>query len=471
VTASTAGSASTFRSLLARRVGLPLKSLAKREQTQEIAADLERNQWLDATAMRTLRETRLRKLLVEVGSHVPFYRETLRSLGADPRADDPWKIFERLPVIDKKAYRELGKALQSESPRRRPILAHTSGTTGERLEVRIDPDASAYRYLAGFRGRSWWGLEPGDPEFKIWGSGIRTATGPAELAYKLVRRMKDWAIGITLVDPFFQTGEDVERAARLVMRTKPKLVFGYANSVHLLAAHMVRKGLRAGPGWPRAVGYTAEMLLDWQREDIHQAFGGAPLIAEYGSCEAGVMAFQCPQGSMHTSDDIMILETLPLQPGGGASDLGVVVVTDMMATSYPLIRYRQGDLARVGGPPCACGRGLGVLRDLTGRMNDRFESPSGGLIDFVVFDQAMKEQTAIRCFKVVERGRGDIVFLAELHPGQSWSEADRERLVKQCRALLPADAQLSVRVAEHLPSEPSGKFRIMIPASDAAKYL
>lgn len=466
---ASAGSTSSFRSLLARRVGLPLKSLAKREQTQQIAADLERAQWLDAGSMRALRETRLRRLLVEVGSCVPFYRDTIRDLGADPRADDPWKIFERLPIIDKKAYRELGKALQSESPRRRPILAHTSGTTGERLEVRIDPDASAYRYLAGFRGRSWWGLQPGDPEFKIWGSGIRTATGPAELAYKVVRRMKDWAIGITLVDPFFQREEDVERAAQLVMRTQPKLVFGYANSIHLLAAHMVRRGLRAGPGWPRAVGYTAEMLLDWQREDIQKAFG-APLIAEYGSCEAGVMAFQCPQGTLHTSDDIMVLETVPLE-GAGASDLGVVVVTDLMAISYPLIRYRQGDLARLGGEPCACGRGLGSLRDLTGRMNDRFASPSGGIIDFIVFDQAMKEQPAIRRFKVVERARGDLVFLAELHPGQTWSDADRERLMKQCRTLLPADAQLSVRVAELLPSEPSGKFRIMIPASDAARYL
>jgi phenylacetate-CoA ligase len=459
---------STLRSQLARRIGLPLKALAKRESTGRIVDDLDKGQWLAPEQLRALREKRLRRLLVEVGRDVPFYREQIRRLGADPQGDDPFEILRGLPTINKKMYRELGVALRSESPRRRPIVAHTSGTTGERLEVRVDPDAAAYRYLAGFRGRSWWGIEPGDSEYKIWGSGIRTATGAAELAYKVVRRMKDWAIGITLVSPFFQKREDVDEAARLLMRKKPKLVFGYANSIHLLAAHMVRNGLRAGPGWPKAVGYTAEMLMDWQREDIARAFG-APLFAEYGSCEAGVMAFQCPQGSMHTSDDIMILETLPTP--GCADGLGGVVVTDLMATTYPLIRYQQGDLARLGSETCTCGRGLGRLFDLTGRMNERFASRSGGIIDFIVFDQAMKEQDAIRCFKVVERGPGDIVFLAELHAGREWNLADRERFVKQCLSLLPADVALSVQVADHLPSEPSGKFRIMIAASDAARYL
>jgi phenylacetate-CoA ligase len=462
---------STVRSLIARRFGLPLKALAKRESTRRIAEDLDKTQWLDPEHLRALRERRLRELLVEVGRNVPFYRDQIRGLGADPRGDDPWQILERLPTIDKKAYRELGNALSSESPRRRPILAHTSGTTGERLEVRIDPDAAAYRYLAGFRGRSWWGIEPGDSEFKIWGSGIRTATGVGELAYKVLRRVKDWAIGITLVSPFFQDKEDLDRAARLLMKTKPKFVFGYANSIHLLASHMVRSGLHAGPGWPRAVGYTAEMLLDWQREDIARAFR-APLVAQYGSCEAGEMAFQCPQGSMHTTDDIMILEVLPAHGGSSrASEVGGIVVTDLMAKVYPLIRYQQGDLARLGSEPCICGRGLGTLRDLTGRMNDRFASPSGGIVDFIVFDQAMKEQTAIRRFKVVERCPGDLVFLAELHQGQDWSPADRTRFLSQCRALLPADVELSVRITEHLPPEPSGKFRIMISASDAARYL
>jgi phenylacetate-CoA ligase len=400
---------------------------------------------------------------------VPFYREQLRQLGADPRRDDPWETLSKLPTIDKKAYRELGSALYSDSPRHRPAVAHSSGTTGERLEVRVDPTAAAYRYLAGFRGRRWWGIEPGDSEFKIWGSGIQTASSNAELAYKLLKRIKEWAVGVTLVSPFFNSEEDLSRAARLLLRTKPKFVFGYANSIHLLASYMVKEGLQAGPGWPRAVGYTSEMLLDWQRDDIVRAFQ-APIVSEYGSCEAGVIAYQCPSGSLHTSDDITVVEILER---GERSDpgLGEIVVTGLMGLEYPLIRYRQEDLARRPSEVCPCGRGLGTITSLQGRLNDCFVSPSGGIIDFIVFDQAMKDQPAIRRFKVVERQKGDLVFLAEIHDGQSWSDADEARFLKQCRALLPSDTTLSARIVDHLPSEPSGKFRIMIPAKEAARYL
>ena len=42
----------------------------------------------------------------------------------------------------------------------------------------------------------------------------------------------------------------------------------------------------------------------------------------------------------------------------------------MWGTDYPLIRYRQGDLARLGPPGCGCGRGLATLSSLVGRKND-----------------------------------------------------------------------------------------------------
>ena len=459
----------TIRSIVAKKIGLPIKALVKGERTTEILRELNEAQWWEPDRLQELRTRRLRKLLVAVAQNVPFYRREIGRIGAAPDSDDPWEILSKLPTIDKATYRQLGSDLQSDHPARPPIVAHTSGTTGERLQVRIDTLASSYRYLAGFRGRQWWGVEPGDTEYKIWGSGIRTAKGTKEYLRKVLGLVKDWSVGVTVVSPFFQTDRDLKRAADLLFRIKPSFVFGYSNSIHLLAAYLVREGRQAGPGWPRAVAYTAEMLLDWQRADITAAFN-APVVAEYGSCEAGVMAYQCPEGRMHRSDDFMVLETVD-EKAGSEGGVGEIVVTNLLATDYPLIRYRQGDLARLDREPCSCGRGLGTISSLVGRMNDCFVSPSGGIVDFIVVDQAMKDQPAIRRFKVVERAAGDLVFLAELHEGRDWSEADRQRFVSQCVKLLPPDVKLETRTTDHLPSEPSGKFRIMIPAAEAARYL
>jgi hypothetical protein len=48
---------------------------------------------------------------------------------------------------------------------------------------------------------------------------------------------------------------------------------------------------------------------------------------------------------------------------------------------------------------------------------------------------------------------------------------DQDLFMRQCLALLPSDIKLSIGSVDRLPAEPSGKFRIMIPASEADTYL
>ncbi len=450
------------RTLFAKTVGIPLKSLLKGEKRAAIFRELLETQWYDRERLHALRTARLKRLLVEVTGNVPFYRDEMRRLGSSPSNDDPWQILRALPILDKDLYRSLGDALASEGPRCRPLLGHSSGTTGARLEVRVDRAAAPYRYLAGYRGRSWWGIAPGDPEVKIWGSGRLTARTALDKALAIRREVKEWVTGVTLVSPFFQTDVELGKAAHALFRRKPVVVFGYANSIAMLSSFMLRTQMRPGPGWPKAVFFTSETMTEHQKDIVRRAFA-APVVAEYGSVEAGVMAFGCPAGGLHTSDDISIVEIVGEDGVLAADEVGEVVVTSLMATDFPLIRYRQGDLASIASRSCACGRTLGTLSTLQGRLNDVLRSPSGGIIDFIVFDQAMKDQASIRRFRIVEKAAGDIDVLCQLHAGAKWSDADRERLVSQCAALLPKDVRISTKVVGELQQERSGKFRIIVP--------
>jgi len=53
-----------------------------------------------------------------------------------------------------------------------------------------------------------------------------------------------------------------------------------------------------------------------------------------------------------------------------------VVVTPLHNFAMPVLRYEIGDEA-VGGPPCPCGRGLPVLRQVIGRTLDLLTLPDG----------------------------------------------------------------------------------------------
>lgn len=461
---------SGIRSFIAKKIGFGLKSIIKHEPAMAVFRELNQTQWLSKEQLHQLRTTRLQHLLIQVGKNVPFYREQIKKLGANPQFDDPWQILSRLPAIDKKMYRSLGREIESEKPVRKPAITYTSGTTGEYLKLKIDKIATTYRYLAGLRGRQWWGVEPGDSQFKIWGGGGRTAWRQGHYCQAMVWRLKEWFLDITLLPPFFDSDKEFQKAVDLIFRKKPKFVFGYTNTLHLLAAYMVRKGIQAGAGWPKLVAYSSEMLYDWQRENISKAFN-APVASEYGSVEAGVVAYSCPKGNLHTSDDILAIEILDGERILENGQVGEIVITSFLGTEYPVIRYRQADLGSLSSNPCSCGLGLGTMPVLKGRLNEQLFSPSGGVIDFVGFALSIKDQPALKKFKIVERDTGDLIFLCELHEGVAWPQQDRERLLCQCRDFIPSDAKLSIGYVGYLPNEVSGKFRIIVPKAESEKYL
>ena len=98
---------------------------------------------------------------------------------------------------------------------------------------------------------------------------------------------------------------------------------------------------------------------------------GVPLVDVYSAEEVGYIALQCPEHEhYHVQAESVLVEILdergaPAPPG----ETGRVVVTDLHNFAMPLVRYEIGDYAEVG-EPCACGRGLPVLRRIVGRVRN-----------------------------------------------------------------------------------------------------
>lgn len=94
-----------------------------------------------------------------------------------------------------------------------------------------------------------------------------------------------------------------------------------------------------------------------------------------GATDIGTMFWaECPQAQgAHLSEDAVLVEVVDpetLEPVADG-EIGELIVTDLVSTGAPLLRYRLRDLARLDRTPCRCGRTTARLADgILGRSDD-----------------------------------------------------------------------------------------------------
>ena len=115
---------------------------------------------------------------------------------------------------------------------------------------------------------------------------------------------------------------------------------------------------------------AAERLPESLRTEVEDMFG--MIIRQgYGTADVGCIAYECQAlGGMHLSTRCLVEICDPATgeplPDG---DIGEVVVTPF-TLEYPLVRLATGDLSRLTGAPCACGRTAPRLQGILGRVDD-----------------------------------------------------------------------------------------------------
>lgn len=116
-----------------------------------------------------------------------------------------------------------------------------------------------------------------------------------------------------------------------------------------------------------------EAVTDTTREFFASA--NIPIRATYSSEELGMIGSECPKfpGVYHVCTSNVIVEAVPLQPGGEFKQL---LVTHLHSYATPLIRYEVGDVGDVA-PGCACGHSGPTITHLNGRKSALLKLANG----------------------------------------------------------------------------------------------
>ena len=133
------------------------------------------------------------------------------------------------------------------------------------------------------------------------------------------------------------------------------------------------------------------------------------MISEYGSCESGLIAYECPEGGhMHINMENVIVE----------EDNGEIVVTNLLSLSFPIIRYRLGDSIQLApkGFRCPCGREHPVLLDVLGRVGKRVvgkQKRYPSLTFYYVFKNLMLRQQVALNYQAMQHQPGKVLLKIE----------------------------------------------------------
>lgn len=204
----------------------------------------------------------------------------------------------------------------------------------------------------------------------------------------------------------------------------------------------------------RTIGETVSPHLRARCSEIL----GIAIQDTYSSQEIGHIAIQCPDHmAYHTAAESILVEVL--HPDGTAckpGETGAVVVTDLINTATPLIRYAIGDHAEVAAP-CPCGRTGPTLRRIMGRERNMIVMPGGARHWPLVGFDAFRNLAPVRQYQLIQhdpdRIEARFAITAPVTPAQ---DAD---LRNHLQTVLGHPFTLDVRYyTEDLPGSRTGKF-------------
>jgi phenylacetate-CoA ligase len=431
----------------------PLHERLKGHASVRVRRELERTQWWPPEQLAALQAQRLRALLTDIGTNVPYWRELFRRIGFEPQGLSSVADLKRLPLLDKATIREHTDAMRH--PQAQGLARfNTGGSSGEPLVFYIGKDRVSHDVAAKWRATRWWGVDIGDPETVVWGSPIELG------AQDRVRAWRDRALRTRLLPAFEMSDSRLDGFVADIRRRRPRMLFGYPSALSHIARHAAKRGVAMNDLGIRVAFVTSERLYDDQRADIERIFG-CPVANGYGGRDAVFIAHQCPNGGMHITAEDIVVELIgsdgqPVPPGTA----GEIVVTHLFTRDFPFVRYRTGDVAVMDTRPCACGRGLPMLQEIQGRTTDFVVAADGTVMHGLALIYILRDLPQVRAFKIVQHDLGRLSV--QVVPGPGFDVATRQVIATGMRRRLGEAVQVDVVEVPLIAPERSGKFRYVV---------
>lgn len=337
-----------------------------------------------------------KEFLCFAGKYSPYWKEKFEREGFDPQKMTSWDDLKKLAPIAKNDLLTDGDKIKSVYPFQKLQYSETSGTSGQVLFFPRNEEWDSFNRAGMFRGYSWYGIKPFERNGYLWGYNINP---------KARRKVQflDWLQNRFRC--FSYSEEDVRRFTEKLQSAE--FLSGYSSMIYEIARLVNEMGMNPKYHLKMIKG-TSEKIYPSYQEEVKKAFG-QKIISEYGAGEAGLIAFECPEGgNMHINMEHVYVEV----------EDGEILVTNFLSRSYPIIRYKLGDAVTLADPDfvCPCGRKHQVVLDVLGRVGKNIygkKSIYPSLTFYYLFKNIALEHGVFLNYQAIQKEKGAVVLNIE----------------------------------------------------------
>ena len=412
--------------------------------------ELENTQWMAPDELEAWQLARLQRLVRYACENVPYYRDLYGRLDIHPGDIRSLKDFQSLPFLTRDDVNEHLEEMVAPALRDRAVANSTGGSTGQPMQFYSEKAFGWWDNALESRGRGWYGVRDGDRIAFVWGAQRDLLDGDLRARVKARLRRERY------LNAFCMNEESMQSFAELLIRWKPAMFRAYASALAMFAQYVKEKGI-AGIR-PRLIETTAEKVSVQQRQLLEEVFQ-CKVADWYSARELGTIGYECPSGSLHVCETRhleIVANGQVVRPG----EMGEVVITSLHQAAMPFIRYKIGDMAILESDACGCGRGLPVLREVVGRLQDFLVTCQGCFVHGGYFPHTLRRWPEILNYQVYQADQKhlELRLVCKDRDDTGWLDALRQEL----RECMGDDMSIDFRLVDRIELTPAGKHRPIV---------
>lgn len=407
--------------------------------------------------MNAFRADKLRRLVGHAYEQIPAYRELMDEAGVGPHDVRELEDMRRLPVMTKSLLRMRGDGFRARDiPDGNVTIGKTGGTTGNPMRIPRDSQTADWGSACYLRGLAWGGLTLREKRVRLFGGSLGIGKP------RPFEGMRNWLAGETILPAFEMGPHNVREYAETIRKSGARFLIGYSSACYLLASLVEQFSLGVTFS---AVYPTAELLPDDWAETISRVLK-ARVLPYYGCGELNSLGYTCPEAReegtvYHTCDEHAIIEVEDDAGGTSLEGEGAFLITDLDNFATPIIRYRNGDAGHIARPGCACGRTLGRILRIDGRINDLLVTTTGSRFSGVIATHAFRQIENVECCQIVQRAPGEVTI--RVVRGAGYDPAVEEPKMRRIFGEhLGEGSRVAIEYVQEIAKTPAGKARFVI---------